>query len=45
MGPNGVNYIYMYFRHQDYGAKLKNLMKMENRILENGWLLYECYVK
>ena len=34
----------MYFRHQDHGTKQKNLIKLENQILEKGRLLYECCV-
>ena len=34
----------MLFRHQDHGTKQKNLIKLENQILEKGRLLYECCV-
>ena len=35
----------MYFRYQDHGTKQKNILKLENQILEKGSLLYECCVK
>ena len=35
----------MNFRHPDHDTKQKNILKLENRILGKGNLLYECCVK